>query len=166
MRHISIDQMLQAGLILAGYNQKQRNRKRTQLIEWFKSNYGSHPLVYCVVWERLAQYDVERNLKYFLMTLTWFKNYDTVAILAGRFNLLDKKLIPLWCEYYMECLDELCQVPKSKSNYRKFGVRKYLLGFSMAPTAAVTNSSQHTRNHYRRLQRTETCFLLGAQSIC
>jgi hypothetical protein len=108
MSRISIDQMLQAGLILAGYNQKQRNRQYSQLINWFKSNYGSHPHVYCVVWDRLEPFDDERKLKYFLMTLSWFKNYDTEAILAGRFNL-DEKTIRLWCAYYTECLDELCE---------------------------------------------------------
>jgi hypothetical protein len=38
------------------------------------------------------------------MTLSWLKNYDTEARLAGRFNL-DMKTIRLWCEYYSECLD-------------------------------------------------------------
>ena len=37
------------------------------------------------------------------MTLLWLKNYDTEAILAGRFNL-DEKTVRLWTEYYAECL--------------------------------------------------------------
>ena len=51
----------------------------------------------------------------FFMTLKWLKNYDTEAVLAGRFNL-DEKTIRLWCEYYSECLhiigQEKIQLPR------------------------------------------------------
>ena len=104
---ITIDEILQAGLILAGYSKKQRNRKYDQLLVWFKANYGSHPLVYCVLWEELRPIDKERKLKYFFLCLSWLKNYDTEAILAGRWKL-DDDTVRLWTNYYAECLQIMC----------------------------------------------------------
>jgi hypothetical protein len=103
-----IDEMLQVGLLLAGYSRKQRNRTYAQLLEWFKANYGSHPLVYCVLWEQIRPLDEERNLSYFFLTLSWLKNYDTEAVLAGHWNL-DEKTIRLWTDYYSEVLNDLSQ---------------------------------------------------------
>ena len=103
MPPITIEEILSAGLILAGYDRKQRNRKYVKRLVWFKANYGSHPLVYCVLWEQLHMIDEEQKLKYFFMTLLWMKNYETEAILSGRFNL-DEKTVRLWLEYYAECL--------------------------------------------------------------
>jgi hypothetical protein len=105
---ITVDQILQAGLILAGYDANQRNRVYAQRVEWFNANYGAHPLVYARLWEEIRSIDEERNLKYFFLALNWLKNYDTEAVLAGRFNL-DEKTIRLWCEYYTECLEIICQ---------------------------------------------------------
>jgi hypothetical protein len=107
MAPITVEQILTAGLILAGYNRTQRDRTYAQRVVWFKGNYGSHPLVYCVLWEQLRTIDEERKLKYFFLTLAWFKNNDTEAILAGRFNL-DEKTIRTWTEYYAECMAILC----------------------------------------------------------
>ena len=105
---LCIDQMLQAGLILAGCTPKQRKRKYAQLLVWFKANYGAHPLVFCVLWEELEEFDFERSLKYFFLCLSWLKDYATESILAGRWNL-DEKTIRLWTEYYGECLQILCE---------------------------------------------------------
>ena len=92
MSTISVNEMLHAGLKLAGYNQRQRNNKYTTLLSWFKSCYGSHPIVYCVLWHKLRLIDEERKLQHFLMCLDWFKKYDVEAVLAGQYNLTEKKL--------------------------------------------------------------------------
>ena len=135
MPRITTDQILQTGLILAGYNKKQRNRRYAQLVEWFCSNYGAHPLVYAVLWEELRSIDEERKLKYFFLTLLWLKNYDTEGILAGRFNL-DEKTIRLWCEYYSECLDI---IGKKRSSCRVIGEQKFFLELLTARIAVVTS---------------------------
>jgi hypothetical protein len=102
----SIDNILQIGLVLAGYNPKQRNRQYDQLITWFKANYGAHPLVVSILWEQLLSIDDEQNIKYFFLCLSWLKNYDTEAILAGRWQLEDDT-VRLWTGHYAECLQIL-----------------------------------------------------------
>ena len=103
---VSTDQLLQLGLVLKGYTRKQRNRKYTQLLTWFKACYGEHPLVYVVLWHELKEVDGERKLNPYMMTLHWLKCYPTEAELAGDFNL-DEKTIRLWTSHYSECIQLL-----------------------------------------------------------
>ena len=66
---ITIQDILTAGLILAGYDQQQRNRNYAQRLVWFKANYGAHPLAYCVLWEELQMINDKQKIKHFHDTL-------------------------------------------------------------------------------------------------
>ena len=122
---IDITDMLHLGLLLAGYNQRQRDRTYRQLLEWFAANFGCHPLVLCVLWERIEDIDGERKLLYFLITICWLKLYPTEAVMEARFNL-DAKTIRGWIDYYSSVLevycDEVIVLPDSWGNDTFIGV--------------------------------------------
>ena len=77
-------------------------------IDQFRKAFGSHPLVYARIWYDLEvrSIDNERKIGWFLITLFWFKKYDTEDDLKNRFGY-DQETIREWTWYYAECIQEL-----------------------------------------------------------
>ncbi len=108
--NLSLNDVLQIGLIVAGFNERQRrNNKFAQLVTWFKTVYGEHPLVYAIIWWEIRDVDTDRNIKHFFMCLNWFQCYGKEGDMAGRYNFSDKT-IRKWCMYYATIIASLFEV--------------------------------------------------------
>ena len=107
---LTLKDFLNIGLLLVGFDEKQRSKNCfEQLVTWFRTAYGEHPLVYAILWFELRNIDQHRDLKYFFMCLNWFKTYALEGELAGRFNLNDKTCRK-WCLYYAKKIGNLFDV--------------------------------------------------------
>ena len=107
--NLSITDILQIGLMLVGFDERQRQNCFAQLVTWFRASYGVHPLVYAVLWWQIREIDSVRSLRHFFMCLNWLKCYSKEAELAGRFNLSDKT-VRKWCMYYARTIGTLFDV--------------------------------------------------------
>ena len=106
---LSVTDVLHMGLIQVGFSERQRNNCFEQLVRWFITSYGSHPLVYAVLWWEIRNIDKDRNLRHFFMCLNWIQCYGKEGELAGRFNWTDKT-VRKWCLYYSTIIASLFDV--------------------------------------------------------
>ena len=104
----SPSQILCLGLDLLGIEEKRRLRcRRSMLMAWFKSHYGSSALVLCAVWEDLVTTDLpdaridptKARLDYFLMANYYLRLYPTEMVFGVTFNKTEKT-VRLWAWYF------------------------------------------------------------------
>ena len=105
MVRVNARMILEAGLLLVGGGAAlSRTVSLATQIKLFKSCFGSHPLVYSKIWADLRDLDPEHlDMKNFLISIYWVKNYDTETNLEVRFNLSDTT-VRKWCKYYSELI--------------------------------------------------------------
>jgi hypothetical protein len=106
---LSVTAVLQMGLVVVGFNERQRQNCFEQLVRWFITSFGSHPLVYAILWWEIRNIDEVRNLRHFFMCLNWFQCYGKEGELAGRYNCTDKTARK-WCMYYATTIANLFDV--------------------------------------------------------
>ena len=108
MAVLGANEILDIGLQMAGADENQRDTALNTRLGYFRTAYGSHPLVYARIWDDLYQtgIDSERKVNYFFLSLFWMKEYDKERDLALRFHY-NEETIRTWTWYYAECIQEL-----------------------------------------------------------
>lgn len=99
------NEILQIGLSLVGYNERQQARvKRKTNKTRFKQSFGSSANVYAAIWQNLQQIGHDdyrlvvkeesalKSLKLFLITIHFLKKYSTEVDDSGRFGLSDRTI--------------------------------------------------------------------------
>ena len=108
------DQILELGLIVAGFPVGRQQVSRKTQIARFVGNYGAKPVVYGEIWEDfqttaiLAARINEKDLvlDYFFMTLAFLKSYMTESQLSGMFKV-SEKTARTWIRFYINKLQAL-----------------------------------------------------------
>jgi hypothetical protein len=104
MRNVSALNILNYGLELVGETQQQCRRQMMHIrIQNFKSEFGSHPLVYAKIYRDLGQIEGERKLNFFLIYIFWLYKYDEERDLRFRFGH-DEDTIRKYNWHYVESI--------------------------------------------------------------
>mmetsp|Transcript_12260 Transcript_12260/g.16044 ORF Transcript_12260/g.16044 Transcript_12260/m.16044 type:complete len:305 (+) Transcript_12260:79-993(+) len=120
MVHVSANQILNYGLELIGETPRQNRCQKINIrIDNFRSEFGSHPLVYAKIYRDLGRSEGERNLKFFLICIFWFNKYDEEKDLRFRFGH-DEDTIRKYNWHYAESIallrEEMIKLPKSRAS--------------------------------------------------
>jgi hypothetical protein len=100
-------QMLNYGLELVGETTKQCSHQMMHIrIQNFKSEFGSHPLIYAKIYRDLGRIEGERKLKFFLICIFWLHKYDEEKDLRYRFGH-DEDTIRKYNWHYVESIELL-----------------------------------------------------------
>ena len=99
---LSADQMLDRGLLEAGHDSApRRTLGQQERLRRFKAHYGKSPNVMALIWKDLQTTTIdqakidnadENELRKFLWTFNWFKEYSTESVLTGRTRWGDKTI--------------------------------------------------------------------------
>lgn len=108
------DELLEFGLLIAGFSIQRQQVCRKTLIARFVGHYGAKPVVYSELWEdfqtttiaaaRIQEKDL--SLNYFFMTLVFLKSYLTESQLSGMFRV-SEKTARTWIRFYVAKIQAL-----------------------------------------------------------